>query len=523
MGGKLLLFGLLSYFVYSISAVNILVLEEVPSPSHHIWFRSLNKGLASKGYNVTALSPDKDESSTNLHYIHMDRVYDSIYDNDQGEELNFVDMGSQSALDQMAEYSKYTMLMCEGHVASSGWKQLENYPKDFKFDLIIYDYITGGCLIAFANKFKNVPIIGATAFNDNFRSNSLAGHAVVPALSAYSFVDSDPKTFLGRTFNFLLHMADRISVDCYIIPKVTAVIRESSSFKDSPTMLELGAKSLIFFTNYDPSVDGIQQLPPNVIPVGGLQIKPANRLPEDLQSVADGATNGLILFSLGTNVQGEMLGVERITMILEAFRKLPKYTFLWKINIKESPIPLPANVVLRKWLPQNDILGHKNTKLFITHAGLLSTQESIYHGVPMLGVPIFADQFINIRRSVARGFADVLYVKDLSTELLYTKLNNLLTQPKYRESVKLASATFRDQKETPLERALWWVDWVIRNPKINHFRSEHELNFLQVESFDVIAFVTTVLLVIVFGFVWLMKTLLRLIFGNRKSGKNKID
>lgn len=78
---------------------------------------------------------------------------------------------------------------------------------------------------------------------------------------------------------------------------------------------------------------------------------------QDLQSLADGAKNGLILFSLGTNVQGSMLGDERITMILEAFRMLPKYTFLWKINLKEFPIPLPSNVVVRKWVPQNDILG----------------------------------------------------------------------------------------------------------------------------------------------------------------------
>lgn len=49
------------------------------------------------------------------------------------------------------------------------------------------------------------------------------------------------------------------------------------------------------------------------------------------------------------------------------------------------------------FLFKNKILhvsGHKNTKLFITHSGLLSTQESVYHGVPMLGIPIFADQFI---------------------------------------------------------------------------------------------------------------------------------
>lgn len=54
-----------------------------------------------------------------------------------------------------------------------------------------------------------------------------------------------------------------------------------------------------------------------------------------------------------------MLGTEIITMILEAFRKLSKYTVLWKINVEEFPVPLPSNVVIRKWVPQNDILGNK--------------------------------------------------------------------------------------------------------------------------------------------------------------------
>ncbi len=76
----------------------------------------------------------------------------------------------------------------------------------------------------------------------------------------------------------------------------------------------------------------------------------------------------------------------------------------------------PDNVKLVKWLPQQDILGesieaiqnqvhrngsdnvvfallgHNNTKLFITHGGLMSTEEAIYHGVPIVVMPGFRDQ-----------------------------------------------------------------------------------------------------------------------------------
>lgn len=146
--------------------------------------------------------------------------------------------------------------------------------------MIIHDYILGGCLVSFANKFKNVPLIGMTAFNDNFRITSYVQSAIVPFLTPYPFYNHNPKTFFERTYNFLIHMADKISFFYFTIPKLRAMIRETSSFKDTPSTLELGSKSVIYMTNYEPSVDGIQQIPPNVIPVGGLQIKPPSPLPE---------------------------------------------------------------------------------------------------------------------------------------------------------------------------------------------------------------------------------------------------
>lgn len=95
-------------------------------------FRTLINGLASKGYNLTVVSADKDVSSTNIRYIHMERVYETFHTNDRTEEINFVDLGDTNVFDQIQEYAKYSTDMCLGNLRSEGWKQLENYPDNFK-------------------------------------------------------------------------------------------------------------------------------------------------------------------------------------------------------------------------------------------------------------------------------------------------------------------------------------------------------------------------------------------------------
>ena len=48
-------------------------------------------------------------------------------------------------------------------------------------------------------------------------------------------------------------------------------------------------------------------------------------------------------------------------------------------------------------------VAHPNIRLFITHGGLLSTQETMQRGVPLLGIPIFGDQSLNMNRAAAAG------------------------------------------------------------------------------------------------------------------------
>lgn len=92
----------------------------------------------------------------------------------------------------------------------------------------------------------------------------------------------------------------------------------------------------------------------------------------------------------------------------------------------------------------------------------------------------------------------------------------MTSNPKYKENIKILSKVFRDQKETPLERAVWWIEWVMRNPFRNVFEGYgQDLNFLQIESVDVISFLTIVCGFLVYVIILITWKCFRIIFGCR--------
>jgi glucuronosyltransferase len=96
--------------------------------------------------------------------------------------------------------------------------------------------------------------------------------------------------------------------------------------------------------------------------------------------------------SLGTNIRSDMLGKETLISIIQTFKEIPDYNFLWKFESDELPMKLSSNVKVLKFLPQNSILAHPHVKAFISHGGLMSTQEALWYGKPIVGIPFFADQ-----------------------------------------------------------------------------------------------------------------------------------
>ena len=74
----------------------------------------------------------------------------------------------------------------------------------------------------------------------------------------------------------------------------------------------------------------------------------------------------------------------------------------------------------------SESVGHRNIKAFVTHGGLLSSQEAIYHGVPMIGFPICSDQDFTMNRAARERVAIVLEILNISEEYLQKAIETLL-------------------------------------------------------------------------------------------------
>lgn len=105
-------------------------------------------------------------------------------------------------------------------------------------------------------------------------------------------------------------------------------------------------------------------------------------------------------------------------------------------------------------------------------------------------------------------------------------LLKVLEDPMYSANVKKLSNILHDQSEKPLDRAIWWIEWLIRNPNIESMQSPVQtLGYIAGNSFDVIAFATILLvchvIILIALFYFGCKKCIRRLFNEPFENENK--
>ena len=232
----------------------------------------------------------------------------------------------------------------------------------------------------------------------------------------------------------------------------------------------------------------------------------------------DGATNGAILFSLGSNVKSSHLPADKIQALLRIFGKL-KQKVIWKWEDDQLP-GKPDNVMISKWLPQSDVLAHENIRLFISHCGKGSVNEAKYHGVPILALPVFGDQMPNALQIEQEGWAKVINLAEFDEDIALKAIKDLLENPQYRNKVKTEADLYLDRPMSALDTAVYWVEYVIRHNGAKHMQSQAiHLNWFQYYGLDVYAFIGLVLYLIWKLIKFSCCFILRKLFKSKKNNK----
>uniref|UniRef100_A0A3Q3WW70 UDP-glucuronosyltransferase n=1 Tax=Mola mola TaxID=94237 RepID=A0A3Q3WW70_MOLML len=302
------------------------------------------------------------------------------------------------------------------------------------------------------------------------------------------------------------------------------VPRFFTGFTDKMNFMERTINTLVRFSysyryvilclnRYDFTMEVPRPLMPNIILVGGINCNVRNPLPEDLESWVSGE-HGFVVFTLGSMVSD--MPVKRASVFLEAFRQIPQKV-IWRYT-GQIPDSVPDNVRIMEWVPQNDLLAHPGARAFITHGGSHGLFEGLCHAVPMVMVPLTADQPDNAQKMASKGVGVVLDIMSITTEGLLQGLNAIINDTRYKERVQKLSAVHKDRPIDPLQLSVYWTEFVMRHKGAQHLRAAVlELNWIQYFCLDVIALLATVLLVFVILTVKCFKVCLRKLGRKRKQ------
>ncbi|XP_037824336.1 UDP-glycosyltransferase UGT4-like [Lucilia sericata] len=361
----------LCIFPNSLYAAHILSLFGVPMRSQYDFIEPLLRELAGRGHQITSITnfPQKEaipnfrdvvvEKNKHLFFGYHNFTLDNL-------EANYYEL--------VDEIYSQAIQMCINIQNDTAVRQIFD---NEKIDLIILDVFFAESFFGLSEYLK-APIVGVSTMGTISPIDELVGNVSPMSYIPHLYLPLRQMNFWQRFLNVLLEFLEW----AHFYRKYMVLQKQIYKFyypNAQLTFEEAHRNFSLVLLNDHFSLTTPRPYVPNMIEVAGLNIVTnPEPLKPNIKYILDNAREGVILITLDT-----LMNPYTLDIFCQQFKTLP-YTILWKTSQK-IPYTLP-NVHIDANFVVASILPHPNLKLYITHGGFLSIIESIYHGLPILGV-----------------------------------------------------------------------------------------------------------------------------------------
>ncbi|XP_017101752.2 UDP-glycosyltransferase UGT5 [Drosophila bipectinata] len=496
-----LLLGLVISLGYS-NGYHFLMVLNSPGRSHFNVGQALAKGLVNAGHEITVVSvfPQK-KAIPGYHDINVPNIIAAM----KGDIAALWDSINKPLTQKLIDHYQMGFRLTRGLFVDPNFQDLMKSNRTY--DAIICETFYNDAQYGLAEHF-NAPLIGlSTGGGLTFITDMVGSPAPASFVPHIMLPFNDHMSLYERFVNVAFLAFERLLLDYYYLPGQEKLYKEFFP-NNKHSFYEMRRNASLVLINQHVSLSFPRPYSPNMIEVGGMHIDgKLSPLPEKIERFLNDSEHGAIYFSMGSNLKSKDLPPSKVEEILTAFRGLKQHV-LWKFELDNLPNK-PENLFISDWFPQTDILAHPKVLAFVTHGGMLSTTESIYHGKPVIGLPIFSDQFFNMAHAEQAGYGIMLDFKNLKANDFRAAIERIVSDANYTDVVRGMSFRYRDQQQTPLENAIYWVEHVTRHQGAAYLKSAAQgLNWWQYHNVDVFLIILGIFITLImlpFAILRLMK------------------
>ena len=496
--------------VHQTYSLNVMVIA-LSFGSHSLLFGQVAEELVSRGHSVTfiaastnPLPPSLKKISMNIMTYHMDIL--PIFQRPEHAKKTIESALKQESWlfsDLFEEELKGFDNECEKLHGDT--KLLEELKKQ-KFDIAVTDFMPCYSILAYK---LNIPFtyVGLLCPPSMFRQPDLP--SFVPSMFLTDFTDD--MSFLQRLFNTFMFILEFFGNELFFSEMDVAKYAPERPFMK---LSELQRQTAFCFSTKTSVTDYAHPSMPNMAQIK-LMARPSKPIKDEkLLKFLDSATHGVIIMSFGSHTT--YLPDEITLKLMSAFSQVKEHV-VWRFPGK-PPSDVPENVMLMKWLPQNDIMGHPNTKLLIMHGGYNTLVEAVYQGIPMICIPIQYDQRYVASFIEARHYGVRFNIVPLLADELVVAIRKVIDDPSYKGNISLASDIMKDEMIPAGDVLDYWLKHIVKFGT-KHIRS-HALDmssytYLMLDIFAFIAVCTVALI----AFVWYLCSMCKRCLFNKKKSK----